>query len=180
MRCWLPLALSAVLLPPATLGYERPCSFKRLVIAPITPGHSEIYPGDARTLRIRFHNYTQSDTVTAFPEPPLEIIQLRTQKQCSITEGGIWVRDSIFLSSDERLLMSLEYSGESNHLLIYDTASCGRVGDIDVSGAAWLLKGDRLTIGSGCRSRDLATCSSKRVVTLGKFCAADLGEKRER
>jgi len=147
------------------------CALHNLSIDPIEPGRRDIFAGVGHTVRVEFRNDSDRDPVRVFPEPPMTIHQLDTNKSCDIN-GGIWVRDSVFLSEDEKLLVVLEFSGESNHLLAYNTGTCKRQGDIDVSDGRWSVNGSKITLGTGCTSRDITSCKKKRVFPVTKFCGS--------
>jgi hypothetical protein len=139
------------------------CALQRIEIRPLTHENGPVYVGAAAGLQLRLRNEQQSGEVTAFPEPPLEILDRRGQAQCRLV-GGIWARDSVFVSADGRTLLTLEYSGAWQALLLRDVRTCRKVGEIDLSAEPmWKIETDRIVIGDASRARTVRLDDRCRV-----------------
>lgn len=68
----------------------------------------------------------------AFPEPPMVIADLKTKAKCNC-DGGIWERDEVYLSGDERLLIVRSYTGSNRYFEFYDTSTCRKLSESDES-----------------------------------------------
>jgi len=145
-------------------------SLHRLTIDPISPDRRDIFAGQGKTVRVEFHNYSDSDPVEVFPEPPLTVRRPATNTSCEI-DGGVWPRDSVFLSDDEKILVVAEFSGSSAHLLAYDTGTCKIQGNIDISNARLSVSGKEITLATRCSDNDMKSCKSRRVVPASKLCS---------
>ena len=145
------------------------CALQRVPVEPIASGRHDIYVGKASTLELRFHNDSAKAEVDVFPEPPLTIGHPATGATCDI-DGGIWVRQAVYLSRDEKTLLVQEYSGSNDQLVMYDTATCRKTGEIDVSGARWKITADRISIGRQCSGDDIGTCQQVKQVSLDHTC----------
>jgi hypothetical protein len=144
-------------------------SVHRLTIDPISPDRRDIFAGEGKSVRVEFHNYSDSDPVTAFPEPPLTVRRLATNASCEI-DGGIWPRDSVFLSDDEKILVVAAFSGSSAQLLAYDTGTCKVQGKLDVSNARLSVSGKEITLATRCSGNDIKSCKNRRVIPASKLC----------
>src|SRR5262249_3297072 len=107
---------AALALSGGTAAETRRCGLEGLVIAPIEDTKLEWYIGRGKLIEIRFHNDRIGQDVEAFPEPPLKVSRADAKSACEI-DGGIWVRDSVYLSADESSLLVHEYSGSSDTLV---------------------------------------------------------------
>lgn len=134
--------------------------YQRLDIAPSSPGATQDFVGERGRVKVLFQNFNGRADVEVFPEPPLTI--QAGDGRCEV-DGGVWVRNSVYLSGSGRVLMVQEYSGSSDELVFYSTQSCKEQLRIDVSGAKWALSGERLLIGKGCTADAVANCP--KVVT---------------
>ena len=178
MRMSLRECAGSALILLAALAQAAPCTLHPVAVNPVAPGRHDAFAAVGHTLRVEFRNDTGQDDVRVFPESPLTIRHLRSRRSCTI-QGGVWDRDSVFLSNDERVLVVLEFSGESNHLISYSTATCRKRGDLDVSGGRWAVTPSGIVVGSHCTARDLESCQEKHTVPLKKLCSPG-GEAHER
>ncbi|PTT87820.1 hypothetical protein DBR42_10885, partial [Pelomonas sp. HMWF004] len=116
-----------------------------VAIEPAATEPTDNYIGRTSMLEIRFHNNKTSGPVDAFPEPPLTVKRLDTQTECTIQDGGIWVRRHVWASRTGGTLVTHEYSGSNDELVFYDTRNCARTAVIDVSDARWAIEGGVVT-----------------------------------
>jgi len=102
--------------------------------------------GSGQHIRVIFQNDSEGaeHTIEVFPEPPIIVRNHQTNTSCQIDEGGIWVREHVYLSDDEHYLLLNEYSGSSEALTSYDTHSCEKLQRIDVSGLDWIIEGNQV------------------------------------
>jgi hypothetical protein len=159
-----------VLLTGASPG-GRGCGMRNLSIAPVEKTEFERYAGSGRKVQVEFRNERRGADVEVFPEPPLVVRDRQRRKSCEI-DGGNWARSGVFLSNDERHLLLLEFSGSNEALVLYDTATCRRLQEIDVSAGRWRVEPSRVVVGQGCSSRDINSCRSMFSVALGPSCQA--------
>ena len=96
-------------------------------------------------MELRFHSEANDAEVDAFPEPPLQVLQLATNTRCEIN-SGIWVRKDVYLSRDEQVLLTHEYSGSNDFLMFYNTASCTKLHELDISASRWKITGDTIRV----------------------------------
>jgi hypothetical protein len=150
-------------------GWSKDCTLMNLAIEPLKAGRTDKFAGSGKDVRVEFTNYRTQGPVRVFPEPPMTVRQLRANTTCNI-DGGVWARNSVFLSSDEALLLVLEFSGDSNELVAYDTHSCRKLTSVDVSGARWLVKGSVILVATGCTAKDINACRNKKEVPMDAFC----------
>lgn len=136
------LAILLGLTYPASAGS---CSFSKIAINPITPENNSIFAGQSDFVEIRFNSEKDDANVAVFPEPPLVIINKKLGTECHI-EGGVWVRGSVFISSNTSTLATQEFSGSNDSLIFYSTATCKKISAIDISNSSWELKGSILKI----------------------------------
>jgi hypothetical protein len=167
------LALGAV----ASAGSEH-WTLHRLSIDPIRPENRRIFVGAGEKIRVEFKNESDREAVKVFPEPPMIVRQVGARTNCEI-DGGVWARDSVYLSADEEILLVLEFSGDLNHLVAYDTGNCRKLGDLDVSGGRWSVIGSEIVLGTQCRTRDVASCKKKREIPVSKLCNSASGDGNE-
>lgn len=168
------LALGAV--PSAGSGHW---TLHRLSINPTSPENRKIFVGAGEKVRVEFKNESDHETVRVFPEPPMIVRQLAAKTNCEI-DGGVWARDSVFLSADEEILVVLEFSGDLNRLVAYDTGTCRKLGDLDVSGRRWSVDGSKIKLGTQCTTRDVASCKKRREIPVNRLCNAASGDGNER
>ena len=164
-RWWLLLFLAS----SARFAFACDCTLVHVPVDPLEPTRKDIFLGKGKTVELRFHNENMDREVDVFPEPPLTVFRPASGQTCEI-EGGVWVRRSVYLSTDDNTLLVQEFSGSNDSLVLYDTASCNKRSTIDVSGARWKLSGSRITVGRQCSGEDLKTCRSVTEFVLDKFC----------
>ena len=116
------------------------CSLAPLSIGPIAPGRINTFVGKTNGIEVRFINERTEGNIDVFPEPPLTIQNNTTNTTCTI-DGGVWVRKSVFVSTDGAVLVTQEYSGSNDFLNFYDTHNCEKLHTIDVSNSAWEIHG---------------------------------------
>ena len=138
---WLaaPLAWLCAMAPPAAA--TQACALQPVAIQPVTREPADAYIGRTAMLELRFHNDKTSGPVDVFPEPPLTVKRLDTQTECTIEDGGIWVRRHVYASPDGGTLVTHEYSGSNDELVFYDTRNCTRTATLDVSNTRWTIEG---------------------------------------
>jgi hypothetical protein len=158
LRC---ISLALLLIPIAACSAE----YERLTIAPSSPDSTKDFVGGRGRIKVHFQNFNDRADVEVFPEPPLTI--QAGDSRCEV-DGGVWVRNSVHLSSSGRVLMVQEYSGSSDELVFYSTQSCKEELRIDVSGAKWTMSGERLLIGTGCTADTVTSCQKVVTYELGK------------
>lgn len=158
IRC---VSLALLLVPLAACSAE----YQRLDIAPSSPGSTKDFVGGQGRVKVHFQNYNERADVEVFPEPPMTI--QAGDGRCDV-DGGVWVRNSVYLSGSGRVLMVQEYSGSSDELVFYSTQACKEELRIDVSGAKWAMSGERLLIGRSCTSDALTSCANVVTYELGK------------
>lgn len=130
--------------PPAGAD-SLPCALNRVAINPIGPGRTDVFVGRTDTLELRFQSERDDPAVEVFPEPPLVVKHIKSGTQCAI-DGGIWVRRSVYIDTQDRLLLTEEYSGANAFLKLYDPATCRRIAVIDIAHSTWTVDGARLTL----------------------------------
>ncbi|MFZ6871742.1 hypothetical protein ACO0LF_06670 [Undibacterium sp. Di27W] len=117
------------------------CQLQNLAVTPLQPGHYEVFHATGKSVELRFNSVSNDAHVDAFPEPPLQILQRASNTQCEIN-AGIWVRKDVYLSRDEQLLLTHEYSGSNDFLVFYSTRDCSKLHELDVSVSTWKISGN--------------------------------------
>ncbi|MEP6882468.1 MAG: hypothetical protein ABI866_10775 [Dokdonella sp.] len=115
-----------------SIAHASDCQLVPIVVSPASPEPAESFVGQAGFIELQFQNDISVVAPDAFPESPLVVKNHQSNTTCSI-EGGIWVRHFVFASGDSRILATKEYSGSNESLFFYDTKTCKRVGEIDLS-----------------------------------------------
>jgi len=90
------------------------------------------------------------DKVELFPEPPLILYNQLTKSICAITEGGVWATAAIYLSANERYLLTREWSGSASDLIIYNTGNCQAVKRFNNVDERWRIHQGQLELGEKC------------------------------
>ena len=121
------------------------CRFLPVAVEPAAPGEFALYRGVLGSLSLEFRNEKRDGEVSVFPESPLVLRDVQTGKRCEI-DGGVWVRNAVYLSDDARVLMLQEFSGSSDQLVFHRTTDCRRMAALDISGAQWSLRDDGLQL----------------------------------
>ncbi|GAB2904568.1 type IV secretion system immunity protein Tsi1 [Uliginosibacterium flavum] len=140
-----------------------PCAITNIPVDPAPPGQFASYAGHGHAIDILLQSARPDREVDVFPEPPLILRRKDTQKSCEI-DGGIWTRKDFYLDASERTLITVEFSGSSDSLNFYDTASCKRLASLDISGYAWAIGKNALTLTA---KQGKAKTRSRRV---NSFC----------
>lgn len=156
------LLLWCVIMGSAGDGIAAGCAFERVAIEARDPPSRAFYAGHGREVELLFSNLRDDGPVEVFPEPPLRVAMPRRHSSCDI-DGGIWVRAHIYLSGDERTLLTREYSGSNEQLMFYATGDCRKLAEIDVTDARFSLEPD------GIRVRHHATGRRRAAVTVYRF-----------
>jgi len=131
-----------------------------------------LFVADGERMRVLFYNHAKGadKTIDVFPDPPLIVQDKLSKKTCVIEEGGIWIREEIYFSKDERYLLSGEYSGSSCDIASYDMHSCQPVKRLDVSdNCRWRIEGNQAVLGGKCSGDDFASCSLLKQLDLNQF-----------
>ncbi|MFZ6741958.1 hypothetical protein ACO0LC_01855 [Undibacterium sp. JH2W] len=130
-------ALQCSILAPV---HAASCQLQNIAVTPLQPGHYEVFRAVGKSVELRFNSVSNDAQVDAFPEPPLKILQRASNTQCEIN-AGIWVRKDVYLSSNEQVLLTHEYSGSNDFLVFYNTTDCSKLHELDVSGSTWKIRG---------------------------------------
>lgn len=138
-------ALSILFGALGTGGLACACAMAPLPVDPVDASRRDVYAGKGKAVEVSFRNLSERAEVDVFPEPPMTLRRLRSGRVCEV-DGGAWARRSLHLSTDERVLLVQEYSGSNDRLVFYDTATCKRRAEIDVSGAQWSVGADRIVV----------------------------------
>lgn len=146
------------------------CTLTHIPINPIEPTRNNIFVGKAATLELQFHNESTKQVVDVFPEPPLTIRHSASGTSCDIN-GGTWVRQSVYLSTDEKILVVQEFSGSNDQLVFYETATCKKRSEVDISGARWMIASNQISIGRQCSRDDITSCGSIKQLDLDRRCS---------
>ena len=164
-----------------SMSHAAECALKPIQIHQITPERRDVFVGKGERVQLEFNNFSTGEEIEVFPEPPLVVRRLSKKGVACKIGGGIWTRKDVFLSKDESTLLVREYSGSNDSLVFYDTGSCKRRDEIDVSGARWSVSGSKVVVGTQCQDDTLASCRSIRRQTLNGACRpAHVGKKRTR
>ncbi|MFZ6731369.1 hypothetical protein ACO0LG_05580 [Undibacterium sp. Ji42W] len=123
------------------------CKLENIPVTPLNPGQYEIFHAKAKSVELRFNSDANDPEVDVFPEPSLQVLQLASNTQCEIN-SGIWVRKDIYLSRDEQVLVTHEYSGSNDFLMFYKTAGCSKLHALDVSASRWKITGNTISVES--------------------------------
>jgi hypothetical protein len=149
----------------------RTCTFNALAIEPTSATRAEQYKGAGKKIEVLFHNEQFDRPVKTFPESSMKIRRADKSAQCEI-DGGIWTRNAVFLSSDESAVIAKEFSGSNEQLSIYDAKTCALKQKIDVSGGAWKLEAQQLTVGKKCSNDQIESCTQLMQFHWRANCSA--------
>ena len=152
-------------------------SFSRLSVNPVDPVKKDIFIGKGSNIEVIFRNESKNEVIDVFPEPPMTIRNKVGGHSCDI-DGGIWVRQSVWLSNDEKTLIVQEYSGSNDFLVIYDTGTCEKLNELDVSDSLWEISGDSISISHGCYDSNIDTCPTVEKHILDKFSGRSKVDKQ--
>ena len=148
------------------------CAFSPVQVDPVEPGRNDIYAGKKEKTELRFINEDPGNSnVQVFPEAPLTVNHLSTGTRCEIKgKGYIWPRQHIYLNGRESVLLVDEYSGAADSLVLYQTRTCKKLKEFDVSGAYWKVNEHSVSVGYDCTDRGMASCRKKKEIDLNRFC----------
>jgi hypothetical protein len=155
----------------ANEAHALSCNYRALAIEPTSATRAELYKGSGKSVEVSFKNEEFEKPVEAFPESSMKLRRLDSGSQCEI-DGGIWTRNAVFLSSDERMVIAKEFSGSNEQLSFYDTKSCALKAKIDVSNRAWKVESTQLTLGKACKSDHLESCAQQSAYRWLPNCRA--------
>jgi hypothetical protein len=162
LLCGLSLSLQAA---------AAPCGYAALEINPLSAARTETYVGYGKKVEVLFANEATDPVVETFPESSLKVRHIATNVTCEI-DGGIWVRNAVYLSADERLLIAKQFSGANESLSFYDTRTCALKAQVDVSDRAWKIEPKGLLLGERCANGQLQSCKRTRVHSFSSSCLA--------
>lgn len=157
----------------AIAQYDK-CDLHRVSVQPMLPLTSKQYKADGKVFALMFESgeITENGNVI-FPDPLLTIKNLRTFKSCQITEGGIWINNAVYLTSNEAVIGLGWYSGSSLGLDLFSTDTCQRISSTPgLSG--YKIEADRIISSGGCEPLDkknnIASCYPSVVQKLTATC----------
>lgn len=133
-----------LLLSSPLFAHEK--AVKHVQVNPVSADRSDVFVGRGESVLVEFVNESGNREVTVFPEPPITVTHNLTGTRCTI-DGGVWVRDAVFLCHDEKVLIMQEFSGSNDFLTFYDTNSCAKLRSIDISNLEWGFVGPELVVG---------------------------------
>lgn len=146
------------------------CGFAPLPLS-ASAAEPNVFVGKGQHLEVSFTNENpEIKEPDAFPEPPVVLRDTASGKGCNIEDGGIWAREPLYLSRDEKRLVTFEYSGSNSELVAYDTATCKAVHRLDVSGKRAAVVGEQLVLGSQCDGDSLGSCKKQARQPVQPFC----------
>lgn len=148
------------------------CHYSVLPIDPLSAARTDLYVGRGKQFEVSFANEATAQPVETFPESNLKIRRAATNAFCEI-EGGIWVRNSVYLSMNERILIAKQFSGSNESLNFYDTQTCALKAEVDVSNRAWLMEAKGLRVGGRCTSGQLQSCKTSVLHRWRADCVAN-------
>lgn len=136
-------AIFLLLLSSPLFAHEK--AVKHVQVNPISADRIDAFVGIGKSVVVEFINESGHKNVEVFPEPPITVTHSRRGTRCTI-DGGVWVRNSVFLCKDENILILQEFSGSNDFLNFHDTKSCVKLRSIDVSNAKWAFVGPHLVV----------------------------------
>lgn len=140
------------------------CGYRALAVEAETPA---LYVGAGKRVQVEFDNYRLDGDVDRFPEPPMRIRQGGVS--CRV-DGGIWLRDGVYLDAAERRLLVQSFSGSGGELSLYDTGNCAELSRVYLPEGRWALDGERLLVGRQCAGEGIAGCAARDVHVLDERC----------
>jgi len=149
------------------------CTFTRVPVISTDAKQNEYYVARGRAFAIQFQNEDAPNPAKVFPEPKVIIANTGAHSRCEITgEPGIWSGDDVYLNDAESVVLLNEYGGSNAFLKLFDTATCGRIAELDVSGKLWKISGSTLLTGAHCSGDTVETCLDKSTISLNAYCRA--------
>jgi hypothetical protein len=143
------------------------CRFEHLAIQPLVADKLDVLTGSAQQVEVCFFNAKEAGEIEVFPEALLTIRDLRSGKQCAV-DGGVWVRKDVYLGAQGKTLLTHEYSGSNAFLMFYDTATCRKLSEVDVSTKKWTLVFTQK--GSALRTVDAAYPATTKSIPFNSRC----------
>lgn len=137
--------ISTFVILSATIVSAETCILSPLPINPMTPERTDIFIGKSKLIDVQFINEKTEGSVEVFPEPPLIIKNHKLKTTCSI-DGGVWIRKSVFVSANDGVVVTQEFSGSNDSLNFYDAKTCKKINEIDVSNSTWEIQGSEISI----------------------------------
>jgi hypothetical protein len=111
------------LCPDVLIAQRSNCDLRLIDVEPTNPGDYRTYSGRGKVIELVFVNDRPGKPADVFPEPAIILKNITTGEKCQI-EGGIWIKDRVYLTSDEKVAGLGCYSGSSVRLQLYDTETC--------------------------------------------------------
>jgi hypothetical protein len=149
------VATLLIVLPALGAAQAPPCRFVQVAINPTAPGRVDLFSGNFGTTELRFMNEQLAGQVEVFPEPPFVVQSGKFNKICSF-DGGVWVRNSVYLSADESTVVAKEFSGSNEWLSIYNIRTCKKIREIDVAHSTWNITDDGIRVQPSGAQKDAA------------------------
>lgn len=172
-----PAALLCTFFALSLHAAAAPCGYAALAIEPLSATRTDVYAGQGERVEVSFANETTTQPVETFPDSNLKIRQTGSNSVCEVA-GGIWVRNAVYLSMNERMLIAKQFSGSNESLGFYDTHTCALKAEIDVSNRAWKIEPTGLRVGGRCASDQLQSCKTTVLHRWGAHCLAHRAKKR--
>lgn len=145
------------------------CTFQRLEILPTDPVNFERFSGRGHRVFIEFKADFGRET-DVFPEPPT-VVNRSTNKSCNVEEGGIWLRRQVYITPDESRLLSNQYSGSWEALVVYDTNTCARLGEMRLNRRLVSIDRNTVSVEADCPPASRADlCARKLSITFNRQC----------
>ena len=152
------------------------CGYAALPIDPLSAARTDVYVGQGKQIEVSFANEATGQPVETFPESNLKIRRTANNVVCEIN-GGIWVRNSVYLSMNERTLIAKQFSGSNESLSFYDTQTCALKAEVDVSNRAWHIEPTGLRVGKRCASGQLQSCKATALHRWRADCVANVSQR---
>ena len=121
------------------------CTLSILPINPIAPERTDIFIGESKLIEVQFRNEKTEGNVEVFPESPFIVKNHKLNTTCFI-DGGVWVRKSVFVSNNDSVVVTQEFSGSNDSLNFYDVRTCKKINEIDVSNSTWVIRESEISI----------------------------------
>ena len=147
------------------------CTFRKLEILPTDQINFTRFLGRGNNIAIEFKADFGKET-DVFSEPPT-VVNRSTAKSCNIEEDGIWLRREVYISADESYLLSNQYSGSWEALVVYDTGTCARLGEMKLSHRLVGIDRSTVSVETDCAaggSPQPDSCTRKFSVTFDRHC----------
>ncbi len=166
--------LTPLFLLGIALNVQAQCQFEQLSIQPLVAEKLDVFAGSAQQMEVRFINLKEQGDIEVFPEAPMTIRDMRTSKQCEV-DGGVWVRKDVYLGAQGKTLMTHEYSGSNAFLMFYDTQSCRKLAEVDISTRKWALLASK----NGTQLSLSAAKQPSKTIPFNSLCLPKQSTKKE-